>query len=212
MWKWTAAWPLSARTLLTRILMTMSPPDGSTTLTLNGTPAAEDRMRSALGLTPGTVQQSRPIEQNHRSARGEGQIAAPYTLRSSETSDSLRARLATMASELKAERIERVAAQQALADAQRTIQQLQTKLAHAEMAAAEALDIERHARLSAEAKLSQIVPAKPLQPEVPKLAEPKRRGRPPGKQLVAREPEQKPVKWWLPSDRAAKARRTGPNT
>ncbi len=116
--------------------MPMSLPNGSTTLTLNDTPAAEDRMRAALGLTPGSVQQ------NHRPARSEGPTAAPYTPRPSETSDSLRARLATLTSELKAERSERVAAQQALADAQRTIQQLQTKLAHAEMAAAEALQIE----------------------------------------------------------------------
>lgn len=79
------------------------------------------------------------------------------------------------------------------------------------MASAEALQIERSAR-SAEAKRSQIVPAKPLQPEVPKLAEPKRRGRPPGKQRVAKEPEQQPVKWWLPGDKTAKARRTSPKT
>ena len=186
--------------------MTMSLPNGSTTLTLNDTPAAEDRMRAALGLTPGSVLQT------HRPSRGEGPTSAPYTPRPSETSDSLRARLATLTSELKAERSERVAAQQALADAQRTIQQLQTKLAHAEMAAAEALDIERKARLSAEAKLSQIMPAKPLQPAVPKVAEPKRRGRPPGMRQVAEESEPKPVKWWLPSYKAAQAKRTGSKT
>ena len=186
--------------------MTMSPPNGSTTLTLNDTPAAEDRMRAALGLTPGSVQQT------HKPARSEGPTAVPYMPRPSETSDSLRARLATMASELKAELSERVAAQQALSDAQRTIQHLQTKLAHAEMAAAEALQIEHQARLSAEAKLSQIVPAKPRQPEVPKPAEPTRR-RPPGKKQVAEAPEQKPVKWWLPSYKAAaKAKRTGSKT
>ena len=192
--------------------MTMSSPDGSTTLTLNDTPAAEDRMRVALGLTPEPVRQSRPYEQNHRPDRSEGLIAAPYTRHSSETSDSLRARLATLTSELKTERGERVAAQQALADAQRTIQRLQTKLAHAEMAAAEALEIERKARLSAEARLSQIVPAKLLKPEAQNLTESKRRGRPPGKQRVAEEPEQKPVKWWLPSYKAAQAKRTGRKT
>ena len=120
--------------------------------------------------------------------------------------------MATLASELKTERSERVAAQQALSDAQRTIQQLQTKLAHAEMAAAEALEIERKGRLSAEARPSQIAPAKTLKPEAQNLAEPKRRGRPPGKQRVAEEPEQKPVKWWLPSYKAAQAKRTGRKT
>ena len=186
--------------------MTMSLPNGSTTLTLNDTPAAEDRMRAALGLTPGSVQQT------DRPARSEGPTSVPYMPRPSETSDSLRARLATLTSEIKAERGERVVAQQALANAQLTMQQLQTKLAHAEMVAAEALEIERQARLSAEAKLLQIMPAKLLKPEAPKLAEPKRRGRPPGKQLVAEEPEQKPVKWWLPSYKAAQAKRTGRKT
>ena len=190
----------------------MSPPDGSTTLTLNGTPAAEDRMRVTLGLTLEAVRQSQSYEQNHRSARSEGPIAFASARRPSETSDSLRARLASLTSELKAERGERVAAQQALADAQRAIQRLQTKLAHAEMAAAEALEIERQARLSAEAKLSQIVLAKPLQPEAQELAEPKKRGRPPGKPQVREEPEPKPVKWWLPSYKAAQAKRTGRKT
>ncbi len=187
--------------------MPMSLPNGSTTLTLNDTPAAEDRMRAALGFTPGSVQQ------NHRLTRRNGPIASPSMSRPSETSDSLRARVAILTSELKSERGERVAAQQALSDAQRMIQQLQTNLAHAEMAAAEALQIEHQARLSAEAKLSQILPAKPLQPEVSRLAEPKKRGRPPGKQRVGEEPEQKPVKWWLPSYKAAaQAKRTGSKT
>ena len=146
-------------------------------------------MRAALGLTPEPVRQSRSVE--HRPAQSEGPVASAR--RSSETSDSLRARLVTLASELKTERGERVAAQQALSDAQRTIQRLQTKLAHAEMAAGEALKIEREARLSAEAKLSQIVPAEAPQPKVPPRAEQKTRGRPPGKPQVANEPEPKPV-------------------
>ena len=186
----------------------MSSPYGSMTLNLNDTPAAEDRMRAALGLTPEPVRQSRPVE--HGPARSEGPVASARRL--TETSDSLRARMATLASELKTERGERVAAQQALADAQRTIQQLQTKLAHAEMAATEALQLERQARLSAEARLSQTVSAKPLKPEAPKLAEPKRRGRPPGKLQVANEPEPKPVEWWLPSCKAAQAKRAGRKT
>ncbi len=189
--------------------MTMSSPDGSTTLTLNDTPAAEDRMRAALGLTSGAAQQSRSSEQSHRPARREGQVASASARRPFETSASLQARLATLASELKTERSERVAAQQALSDAQRTIQQLQTKLAHAEMAAAEVLDIERKARIAAETSLSQVVPMQPSRPEVPKPAEPKRRGRPPNKQHIVEEAEQEPVKWWLPGYKAAQARRTG---
>ena len=185
----------------------MSPPSRSTTLSLNDTPAAEDRIRAALGLTPEPVRQSRPVERGP--ARSEGSVASAR--RSSEPSHSLRACIVTLASELKTERGERVAAQQALADAQRVIQQLQTKLAHAEMAATEALQIEHQARLSAEAKLSEIVPAKLLNPEAPRQAEPKRRGRP-GKPQVTEESEQQPVEWWLPSYKAAQAKRTGSKT
>ncbi len=167
-------------------------------------------MRAAFGLLPGSGQHSRPLA--HTPARSEGPAVSGSTRRFSETSDSLRARMATLASELKTERGERVAAQQALDDAQRTIQQLQTKLAHAEMAATEALQIERQARLSAEARLLHLAPAKPAEPETPKLAEPKRRGRPPGKPRVAKEPEPKPVEWWLPSYKAKQAKRTGSKT
>ena len=186
----------------------MSPPDGSTILTLNATPGVEGRMRTALGLAPEPLRQGRSPE--HKPPRSEGSVAS--TRRTSETFESLRARFATMAGELKTERSERVAAQQALTDVQRTIQQLQTKLAHTEMAATEALQIERQARLSAEAKLSQIVPAKPPKLEAPKSSEPKRRGRPLDKPRVAKEPEQKPVEWWLPSYKAKQAKRTRSKT
>ena len=104
------------------------------------------------------------------------------------------------------ERSERVAAQQALSDAQRLIQQLQTKLAHSEIAAAEALQTEHTLRLAAEAMVRDLIPAAP-----PKAAAepglPKRRGRPPGRKQVAELPEQEPVQWWLPSYAASKSKR-----
>ena len=179
----------------------MSPPDGSTTLTLNDGQADEDRMRTALGLTPGHAHPNR-LADHHRTGR-ETQVPATVgsARRAVEASDSVRARLATLTDELKAERSERVAAQQALADAQRAIQQLQTKLAHAEMAAAEALEAEHAARLAAEARLEEIAPAPAPKPAA-ELAAPKKRGRPPGKRPVAEAPEQEPVQWWLPSYRA----------
>ncbi len=99
---------------------------------------------------------------------------------------------------MKAERSERVAAQQALADAKRVIQQLQTKLAHTEMDAAEA----EKARLAAEARLLAMANAAASKPAAARPAEPKRRGRPPGKrqvQVVAEMTEPEPVQWWLPS-------------
>ena len=119
--------------------------------------------------------------------------------------------LTTLTDELKAERGERVAAQLALADAQRVVQLLQTKLAHAEMAAAEAIEAEREARLAVEARLRETTPV-PAPKPVLAPAEPKRRGRPPLKRPVAEAPEQEPVQWWLPSYKASQAKRGGPKT
>ena len=189
----------------------MSLTDDSTTLTLNDGQADEDRMRTALGLTPEHAHPAR-LTDRHKPGRD---THVPVTIvsarRAIEASDSVRARLATLTDELKAERNERVAAQQALADAQRVVQQLQTKLAHTEMAAAEAIETEREARLAAEARLQDIVPARASKPTAAP-AEPKKRGRPPGKRPVAEEPEQEPVQWWLPSYKASQAKRGRPKT
>ena len=108
-------------------------------------------MRAALGLTA-EANTSQPAEDGRQSA-GRDNEKPMATRRLFEPPDPSRARIATLTGELKAERGERVAAQQALSDAQRIIQQLQTKLAHAEMAAAEARAAEQKARLEAEAKL-----------------------------------------------------------
>ena len=211
----------------------MSLPDGSTTLTLNGSKAEEDRMRAALGLTPQHAHSSQPAEHGRHAARDhDGPVTVVSTRRIFDTADSSRARLATLTDELKAERSERVAAQQALADARQTIQQLQTKLAHTEMAAAEAFEAEQKARLAAEARLLAVTSegdtlaeprrhrrppkvkqaaepkrrGRPLKPRqaTEKPAEPKRRGRPPGKQRAEKQPKQKPVQWWLPSYKAGR--------
>ena len=187
---------------------TMSPPDDSTTLTLNDTHAEENRMRAALGLTPQHAPPSQPADWHPRPGReSEPSVTIVTTRRTFETSDSSRARIAVLQDELKAERGERVAAQQALADARQTIQQLQTKLAHTEMAAAEALEAEQKARLAAEARLLDLASATAPQPKPQTLAELKRRGRPPGKR-VEKESEQQPVQWWLPSYATSKAKRS----
>ena len=190
----------------------MSLSDDSTTLTLNDGQADEDRMRTALGLTPEHAHPAR-LTDRHKPGRD---THVPVTIvsarRAIEASDSVRARLATLTDELKVERSERVAAQQALADAQRVIQQLQTKLAHTEMAAAEALEAEREARLAAEARLLDVKPAAASKPASEKPAEFKRQGRPPGKRPVAEEPEQEPVQWWLPSTKAAQAKHGRPKS
>ena len=182
----------------------MSLPDRSSTLTLDDPQAAETRMRAALGLTPEHAHPSRPVEQRPSPGRNnEASVTVVGARRASEVSAGLRARLVAIESELKAERGERVAAQQALADAQRAIQQLQTKLAHLEMAATEALEAEQKARLVAETRFLDAEPvASPRLAE--KSAAPKRRGRPPGKRQVvpADMPEPEPVEWWLPSYKA----------
>ena len=185
----------------------MSSPDGNSTLTLNDTDDDEDKMRAALGLVPERGHSGRPAsaEAPRRSGRGPG---GAYSVVRRPEADSSRARVAGLERDLAAERSERVAAQQALSDTQRLVQQLQTKLAHAEFAAAEALQAEQKLRLAAEAVVRDLAPAAP-----PKAAaEPgvaKRRGRPPGKKPVAElpEPEPEPVQWWLPSYAASKAKR-----
>ncbi len=179
----------------------MSPPDGNGTLTLNDSQAEEVRMRAALGLTPDRAQGGRlGGEAVPRPVRDGAAMAA----RRAEPADHARARLTALEAELKAERAERAAAQQALAEAQRVIQQLQTKLAHGEMAAEEALQAERKARLAAEARAAHVPAAQPED----RPAGAKRRGRPP-KVHKSEPPEQEPVQWWLPAD-AGRAKRARP--
>lgn len=188
-------------------ISTMSLSDGTTTLTLNDSQADEDRMRAALGLAE-HPSPSRSADQGSRPGRhGEVPVTVVSARHPAEASDSLRARLATLTDELKVARGERVAAQQALADARQAIQQLQTKLAHAEMAAAEALEAEQKARLAAEARLLEATPAAVPDRSAERPAGAKKRGRPPTRKQVAVEPaEPEPVEWWLP-DYKAKAKR-----
>ena len=185
----------------------MSPPDGSSTLTLNDSQADEDRMRAALGLTGDKAHQARPALQ--KPAR-EGVNFTVVSTRRAEPSDTGRARLSALESELKTERGERVAAQQALAESQRVIQQLQTKLAHTEIAAAESLQAERQARLAAEARADELAPA--IAEPAPLRSIARKRGRPPGPRPEAVETEQEPVQWWLPSYAAARKKRGRPRS
>jgi hypothetical protein len=99
------------------------------------------------------------------------------------------------------------------------LQQVQTKLAHAELAHGEALAAERRGREQAEAALTEAIvarealelrlaeiaavqppeaedPTKPAQPSQPALVKPRR------KAANAAEREPQPVKWWLPSYKA----------
>lgn len=186
----------------------MRPPDDNTaTLTLNNRRAEEDRMRVTLGL-PSEPHPSRPAGNSplHPVRDRERPVASASGRRLFEAPDPSRARLAALLDEMRAERGERIAAQQALADAQQIIRRMQAQLAHTEMAAAEALAAEHKARLDAEARLGDRPPAAPpgFVPEKP--AAPKRRGRPPTKRLAVAEAEPQPVEWWLPSYKASRAK------
>ena len=107
---------------------------------------------------------------------------------------------------LQVERGERVTAQKALAEARAVVQQLQTKLAHSEIAAAETLEAERKARIDAQAQLDALTQAEQPKP-ANKPPSAKRRGRPPlasTSRAVVEQADPEPVKWWLPGYGAKK--------
>jgi hypothetical protein len=179
-------------------------------------------MRQALGLGEGSPQhrQQSRNESEHRGRRfvKDGQV--PVVVLSSKDHSAEAAapvnRAAAAEAALRGERALRDRAERALQQAQATLQQLQTKLAHAELAHGEALAAERQRREAAEQALqdSQVaraalqeqldlqVRARP-EPEPPAEApsgrRPRRRVMKPRMSTDAtarREP--KPVKWWLP--------------
>ncbi|MBN9560505.1 MAG: hypothetical protein J0H14_07210 [Alphaproteobacteria bacterium] len=128
-------------------------------------------------------------------------------------------RIAAAEAALRSERVARERAERSLRETQATLQHVQTKLAHADLAHGEALAAERRGREQAEAalaeaivarealelRLAEMVAASPPQPESPPeaakssqptLVKPRRKATNPAE----REPQ--PVKWWLPSYKA----------
>jgi len=174
---------------------------------------AEEKMRRALGLTnDSSPQPQRPQLEPHRHKRrfvADGEVPVtvlPSSGRRSVVEDTER---------VDAERHGREAAERSLAEAQHTIRDLQTRLAHAEMALNEAhqsLAAERQRTEEAITALQQAreqfeavaVTAKAAPKEIVPKEQKKtrhapaaRRGRPP-----AIEP--KPVKWWLSGRKVSK--------
>jgi hypothetical protein len=189
----------------------MAHSDKTTTLGLPDNDAAEHRMRRALGLeltaSSRTPRQSRARNQGRTRFIDDGEV--PVVMLTGrhrpEAPDAVREQMAVLQSALDSERMQRLAAERALAEAQATVQNLQTKLAHAEMASAEALATERRVRLLAEATLQGQVTASAAQRQN-RAADPAQSAagrRIPGRRAkpsTAAEPE--PVKWWLPSYQA----------
>ncbi len=105
-----------------------------------------------------------------------------------DAASAARARMAETEHQLEAERAQHGATRRQLNEAQATIQMLQTRLAHAELAHRDALAAAARAVEEAKAQVT---------------AEPIKQTRQPRKPAIDRTPkEQKPVRWWTPSYKA----------
>ena len=199
-------------------------------LSLNSTLSAESplaatksRMREALGLGGRSgihAPQLRADEarQRHRFVReGEVPVVVLNSRKEVEAGSPAASRLAAAEAALKAEQQARASAERSLHDARATLQALQTRLAHAELAHSQALAAERARREQAEAAVQPAITAREAaERQVRELMfrlsgaawKSERRAeiasaRPAGKQPSARKArEPQPVKWWLPSYRA----------
>lgn len=192
------------------------------------TGTAEARMRRALGLQGASSGHSTPQRPDrprlrHRFVQ-DGEVPV-VILNSPRTPDADPDAHAATQAALEGERAARIKTEQALAEAQATIRSLQAKLVHAELAHAEALAAEHRSREHAETALRDAGATRTRtagHPEVEAAAQVTKPARPmalkaarnqsarpakakPGTPTaMAREPQ--PVKWWLPSYKAAQAR------
>jgi hypothetical protein len=192
----------------------------------NAAPDEEDRMRQALGLR-GDQSNERPTPRReplrgpHRFVK-DGEVPVVVLSPSREHGPDGPApvnRVAAAEAALRSERVAREWAERTLRETQTTLQHVQTKLAHADLAHGEALAAERRGREQAEAGLAEAIAAREtlelrlvemaaaqppgaedrtelVKPSQPALVKPRRKA---GNQSE-REPQ--PVKWWLPSYKA----------
>lgn len=188
--------------------------DDTTPLSPNDTQSTESRMRRALGLQGSGSGRQAPPQQRADQARPRHRFVqdggVPVVVLNSrgdtDPTAPLKARIAELEAAIEGERAHHAATKRAVQEGQATIQALQTRLAHTDLAHAEALAVERRARKEAEDSLHANLIEPPLQPKVaePKMAEPKGivRRAPRVPRAVA-ESEPQPVKWWLPDFRKA---------
>jgi hypothetical protein len=192
----------------------------------NAAPDEEDRMRQALGLR-GDQSNERPTPRReplrgpHRFVK-DGEVPVVVLSPSREHGPDGPApvnRVAAAEAALRSERVAREWAERTLRETQTTLQHVQTKLAHADLAHGEALAAERRGREQAEAGLAEAIAAREtlelrlvemaaaqppgaedrtelVKPSQPALVKPRR------KAANAAEREPQPVKWWLPSYKA----------
>jgi hypothetical protein len=185
-------------------------------------------MRQALGLR-GDQSSERPAqrrEQERRTRRFVKDGEVPVVVLSPSREHGLDGpapvnRIAAAEAALRSERAARERAERTLRETQATLQHIQTKLAHADLAHSEALAVERRGREQAEAALAEAIvvrealearladlTAAPPPPPEPAPEEPPKPSRPAGikprrkaaASAIEREPQ--PVKWWLPSYKA----------
>ena len=181
-------------------------------------------MRQALGLRSDRSNEQptprrEPLRGPHRFVR-DGEVPVEVLSPSREQGPGGPApvnRIAAAEAALRSERVVRERAERSLRETQATLQQIQTKLAHADLAHGEALAAERRGREQAEAALAEAIgarealelrlaemtvaqpeegPTEPAQPSQPALVKPRRKAA----NAAGREPQ--PVKWWLPSYKA----------
>ena len=148
-------------------------------------------MRRALGLQGG----SRPVVHQQRADQArprhkfvqDGGVPVVMMNRSADSDPTapFRARLVEAEAAIEAERTAHAITRRHLQETQAQAQALQTRLAHAELAHADALAAERRLRAQAE-EPRNASPAPVRQVRKP---------RPPAKVRVT---SQRPVKWWLP--------------
>ena len=181
-------------------------------------------MRRALGLVEGTspaqTAQHRlaPARSRHRFVR-DGEV--PVVVRGACASDAAPSEAsAAVQAALIVEQAARLAAERSLADALAVVRSLRTTLAHAELAHGEALAAERQARERAEMRLREMVAACETAgrragelgtAQVSEAPAPRARtGKAASTQpraATARPRDPQPVRWWLPSHKAARPAR-----
>lgn len=150
-------------------------------------------MRRALQVgSPGSASATRDQGADARGTRRFAQNGDVPVTRLTGRKDHPSSLALTVAEDaLRAERVVREQVEAALAQANATIVTLQTKLAHAEMAHAEALSAERALRDARQAQHVVFEEAKTRPPTVTPAAD------------IASEIEPEPVQWWVPGWKGA---------
>ena len=162
----------------------------------------ETRMRAALGLRgpggPAPQQRADQARARHKFVQDGG--VPVVVLNRHNDQDALstaKARISELAAQLEHERTAHATTRRTLQEAQATIQGLQTRIAHTDLAHRDALAAAARALEAAQLQAQQDTPAAE--------ATPLRRTRKPAIERVKVKPverEQKPVRWWTPSYRA----------